>query len=139
MVPLGDTPFRRPRRINFHTLRETSRLCNASADDAGSDPTDLTSTKMLTTRLIYGALLVPLFYVLDQYIHTQYIFDPVKLQQISQNAIETYGNDTLPMLRQITADLKAEYGDAIIADWTKDDWFWNNAGGCMVWSPIHKT
>ncbi|KAK7898061.1 C-8 sterol isomerase [Exophiala xenobiotica] len=85
---------------------------------------------MLATRLLFGALLLPVFYLLDQYIHTQYIFDPVRLQQISQRAIEIHGNDTLPLLQQITADLKAEYG-AAITEWSKNDWFFNNAGGAM--------
>jgi hypothetical protein len=86
---------------------------------------------MLGTRLLFGALLLPVFYLLDQYIHKQYIFDPVSLQQISQRAIEIHGNDTLPLLQQITADLKAEYG-AAITEWSKNDWFFNNAGGAMV-------
>lgn len=86
---------------------------------------------MLSTRLLLGALLLPIFYFLDQNLHKAYIFDPAKLQQISQNAIAIHGNDTLPMMRQITADLKAEYGSAIV-DWTKEDWFFNNAGGAMV-------
>ncbi|KAL6252699.1 C-8 sterol isomerase [Rhinocladiella similis] len=85
---------------------------------------------MLSTRLLLGALLLPIFYFLDQNLHKAYIFDPAKLQQISQNAIAIHGNDTLPMMRQITADLKAEYGSAIV-DWTKEDWFFNNAGGAM--------
>lgn len=86
---------------------------------------------VLSTRLAIGALLLPLFFVLDRYIHTQYIFDPALLQQISQRAIQAHGNDTLPMLEQITRDLKTEYGDAIV-DWSREDWFFNNAGGAMV-------
>jgi len=81
------------------------------------------------------ALLIPLFYILDQRIHTQYIFSPTKLQEISQNAIAVHGNNTESLMRQITADLKAEYGNAIIDEWTKDDWFFNNAGGAMVSYP----
>ena len=85
---------------------------------------------MLLTLGLILAVLSPIVYVLDSNIHTQFIFDPVKLQQISQNAISIHGNATEPLLRQITHDLQAEYGDAV-QDWTADDWFFNNAGGAM--------
>ena len=88
-----------------------------------------------SSRLLFLALLLPLFYVLTQNLHTQYIFDPIKLQKISQKAIATHGNDTESLMRQITQDLKLEYGDAI-SDYSKKDWFFNNAGGAMVCSPI---
>jgi C-8 sterol isomerase len=76
------------------------------------------------------AVLGPLFYILDSYVYTQYVFDHKVLQQLSQKAIAAHGNNTEPLLRQLTVDLKAEYGDAI-ADWTEQDWFFNNAGGAM--------
>jgi C-8 sterol isomerase len=85
---------------------------------------------MLLTLGLLLAVLSPVFYVLDGYLATQFIFDPVKLQQISRNAISIHGNDTEPLLRQITQDLRTEYGDAV-QDWTPDDWFFNNAGGAM--------
>ena len=82
--------------------------------------------------LVLAALLLPLFYFLDQNIHTQYVFDHVKLQEISQAAIAKHGNDTESLMRQVHQGLRAEYGDAIVADYSKEDWFWNNAGGAMV-------
>lgn len=85
---------------------------------------------MLLTLGLILAVLSPIVYLLDSNIHTQFIFDPVKLQQISQNAISIHGNATEPLLHQITHDLQAEYGDAV-QDWTADDWFFNNAGGAM--------
>lgn len=109
-------------------------LCNIPAcfcRTYGSRRDNTGREKMRSKRLLFGALLLPVFYLLDQYIHTQYIFGPLRLQQISQRAIEIHGNDTLPLLQQITADLKAEYG-AAITEWSKDDWFFNNAGGAMV-------
>jgi C-8 sterol isomerase len=86
-------------------------------------------------RLLFFASLIPLFYILTQNLHRNYVFDPAKLQEISRNAIGIHGNDTLPLMRQITQDLKQEYGDAI-SDWTSDDWFFNNAGGAMVCPPF---
>ena len=87
---------------------------------------------MLITLFAIVGLLGPLFYVADSWIPSQYVFDPKKLQEISKNAISIHGNNTAPLLAQITRDLKAEYGDAINGDWTKEDWFFNNAGGAMV-------
>lgn len=85
--------------------------------------------------LLFIAALIPLFWTLDKYVHTQFVFDPAKMQSISQNAIKIHGDNTTALLRHITADLKAEYGDAIHSDWTDDDWIWNNAGGAMVFEP----
>jgi len=90
----------------------------------------MAASSLLSPSLLLLALLIPIFYLLDQNVHTQYIFDRYKLQEISQNAIAVHGNNTEPLMRQITADLKAEYGDAI-HDWTNEDWFFNNAGGAM--------
>jgi C-8 sterol isomerase len=82
--------------------------------------------------LLFFALLLPVVYFLDKNIHTQYVFDHVKLQEISQAAIAKHGNDTEPLMRQIHHDLRAEYGDAIVPSYSKEDWMWNNAGGAMV-------
>jgi hypothetical protein len=89
------------------------------------------SRSIISPLLLFLGLLVPVIYFLDQNLHAQYVFEPAKLQEISQSAIAAHGNNTGALLRQITADLKAEYGDAI-HDWTKEDWFFNNAGGAMV-------
>ncbi|ORY75733.1 C-8 sterol isomerase Erg2 [Protomyces lactucae-debilis] len=76
------------------------------------------------------AVLASIFYVLDGYLHTQYVFDPKKLQELSRKAIAMHGNNTAPLLKQLTRDLKEEYGDAI-SEWSEKDWFFNNAGGAM--------
>ena len=89
-------------------------------------------TSPISPRLLFLALLIPIFYFLDKNIHTRYVFDPAKLQDISHTAIAQHGNDTEPLMRQIHRDLRAEYGDAIIPDYSKEDWMWNNAGGAMV-------
>ena len=83
--------------------------------------------------LVISLALVPLFYVLDSLLPTQYIFDPADLQAISQLALAQNQNWTEPepLLRKITQELRAKYGDAI-GDWSKEDWLFNNAGGAMV-------
>lgn len=91
---------------------------------------------MLLTLGLSIAVLSPILYVLDSYyIPNQFIFSPTKLQQISQNAISihsssSHSNTTEALLRRITQDLRAEYGEAV-QDWSGDDWFFNNAGGAM--------
>ena len=82
--------------------------------------------------LLFLALLIPVFYILDKNIHRSYVFDPVKLQEISKAAIALHGNDTEALMRDVHRDLRLEYGDAIVPEYTKEDWFWNNAGGAMV-------
>ena len=93
---------------------------------------------MLIETILLTPLLIPVFFWADKnFLPTQYVFEPAKLQQISQNAIAMYGdggNQTEALLRQITSDLRKEYGDLINGDWGKDDWFFNNAGGAMVWN-----
>ena len=84
--------------------------------------------------LLYMGL-QPLLPVVNQTLQNQYVFDPAKLQEISQKAIAIHGNNTESLMRRITWDLKEEYGDAI-SNWTREDWFFNNAGGAMVPSPL---
>ena len=84
-------------------------------------------------RLATGfALLSSIFYLLDSYIHTQYVFSPAKLQELSKLAIARHPNESDPtaLLEDLTKLLIAEYGDAI-TPWTSEDWFFNNAGGAM--------
>ena len=86
---------------------------------------------MLFTTASILLILAPIFYTLDSYLHTQYIFDPHKLQQISQSAIHQHGNDTTKLLHVITETLRSEYGPGAVSAWDEDDWFFNNAGGAM--------
>ena len=86
---------------------------------------------MLSRLAVISACLAPIFYILDGYAHTQYVFVPEKLQAISRDAIALHGNDTEPLLREITRQLRLEYGGAV-TEWSRDDWFFNNAGGAMV-------
>lgn len=90
-------------------------------------------SRPFTPLMLLFSLLIPIFYVLDKNIlHRQYVFDPVKLQAISQARIAQHGNDTESLMRDVHRDLRAEYGDAVVPEYSQEDWFWNNAGGAMV-------
>lgn len=77
------------------------------------------------------AVLVLFYAVADRYVSNFFVFDPKRLQEISQSVIAKHGNDTTALLRDLTSELQSEYGGAVV-DWTKGDWFFNNAGGAMV-------
>lgn len=87
---------------------------------------------MLFTVAKILVVLAPLFYLLDSQLHTQFVFSPAKLQELSRQAISKHANETdpLPLFKTLTQSLRAEYGDAV-QTWTADDWFFNNAGGAM--------
>lgn len=76
--------------------------------------------------------LFPIFYLLDSQVHTQFVFSPVRLQEISQQAIAQHAgeHDPTSLFHTLTSLLRAEYGDAVIP-WAPEDWFFNNAGGAM--------
>ncbi|CCG80617.1 C-8 sterol isomerase Erg2 [Taphrina deformans PYCC 5710] len=76
--------------------------------------------------------LSPIFYLLDSQVHTQFVFKPDKLQELSKIAIAQHANETDPtaLFTTLTQLLRGEYGDAV-QPWTADDWFFNNAGGAM--------
>lgn len=90
------------------------------------------TSRPFSPLVLLFALFLPILYTLDKNIHRQYVFEPAKLQEISRTAIAQHGNNTEPLMRQIHRDLRTEYGDAIIKDYAKEDWMWNNAGGAMV-------
>lgn len=72
-------------------------------------------------------ILFPIFfYVFDSILPNLYIFDPVKLQELSQNAIAKHGgpggNATL-LLEDLVEGLRLEYGDKYVNSLNKDEWF----------------
>lgn len=77
-------------------------------------------------------ILTPIFYFLDSQVHTQFVFSPAKLQELSREAIAKHKNEKDPtaLFNTLTKLLRAEYGDAVM-QWTPNDWFFNNAGGAM--------
>lgn len=87
---------------------------------------------MLIRLAVILAIVSPILYFLDSQIHTQYVFSPEKLQELSRQAISLHGSDPDPtsLLTHLTTLLREEYGDAVTA-WTPADWFFNNAGGAM--------
>ena len=76
-------------------------------------------------------VLVLLYAIADRYVSNFFVFDPTRLQEISQTVIARHSNDTATLLRELTTELQAEYGGAVV-DWDKDSWFFNNAGNAMV-------
>jgi C-8 sterol isomerase len=86
----------------------------------------------LFTIARYAIPVAILFAVLDKYfLGATYIFSPEKLQQISQDSIAKYGNDTEALMKDIVTSLQAEYGKAILP-YDGKKWVLNNAGGAMV-------
>lgn len=78
--------------------------------------------------LFYGyfALLPVLFSALDPIITKFYIFDPVKLQELSQNAIQKHGGpggNTTLLFEDLVENLRLEYGDKYVNKLSKDQWF----------------
>lgn len=72
-------------------------------------------------------ILLPIFlYVFDSILPNLYIFDPVKLQELSQSAIAKHGgpggNATL-LLEDLVENLRLEYGDKHVNSLNKDKWF----------------
>lgn len=72
-------------------------------------------------------ILFPIFfYVFDSILPNLYIFDPVKLQELSQSAIAKHGgsggNATL-LLEDLVENLRLEYGDKYVNSLDKDAWF----------------
>lgn len=72
-------------------------------------------------------ILLPIFlYVFDSMLPDFYIFDPAKLQELSQGAIAKHGgprgNATL-LLEDLVESLRLEYGDKYVNSLNKDDWF----------------
>jgi hypothetical protein len=76
--------------------------------------------------------------LLDKYfLGKTYIFSPEKLQQISQNSVAKYGNDTEALMKDIVVSLRAEYGEAVMP-FEGNGWVLNNAGGAMVLSVFER-
>jgi len=73
-----------------------------------------------------------IFGLLDKYfLGKTYVFDKVKLQQISQASIAKFGNDTEALMKDIVVSLRAEYGE-YVRPYEGNGWVLNNAGGAMV-------
>jgi C-8 sterol isomerase len=91
---------------------------------------------MVGLRLIsiVVAIIAALLCIADIYLlPTLYVFDPVKLQQISKKAIASPGagkNFTL-LLDHLVTGLQEEYGTNLVQSLAHNEWFLNNAGGAM--------
>ncbi|CCX32483.1 ERG2/sigma1 receptor-like protein [Pyronema domesticum] len=85
---------------------------------------------MKTLHLILLVLPV-IFYYLDALLPKGYIFDPVKLQELSKISIETGNGNTTQVMSNLVALLQEEYGSQHVNGMEMDKWFFNNAGGAM--------
>lgn len=83
---------------------------------------------MLPRFAILLPLLYLVYYLADTYVLPRsYIFDPKKLQELSQGAIKAHeGNATL-IMQKLVKDLQAEYGTHRINSLEDEKWFFNNA------------
>jgi hypothetical protein len=80
-------------------------------------------TKAMRTLYILG-LLVPLIcYLLDSSLPKFYIFDPVKLQELSKASIEAGAGNTTVVMQHLVAALQEEYGSQHVNGIEKEKWF----------------
>lgn len=77
-------------------------------------------------RYAFLILLPIIFYVFDSVLPNFYIFDPAKLQELSQNSIAKYGGpggNTTLLLEDLVEGLRLEYGDKHVNPLVRDQWF----------------
>lgn len=77
---------------------------------------------MKTLHLILLVLPV-IFYYLDALLPKGYIFDPVKLQELSKISIETGNGNTTQVMSNLVALLQEEYGSQHVNGMEMDKWF----------------
>lgn len=92
------------------------------------------TTKMKTAFWVLP-LVLTIYGVLDKLFDTwlpsNFIFDPVALNEISNEVLARHpDNNTTEIMQDLAQELKAKYGDNINA-LNSDDWVFNNAGGAM--------
>jgi ERG2 and Sigma1 receptor like protein len=86
----------------------------------------------LFTIARYTVPLILIFALLDKYfLGKTYIFSPEKLQEICQESVARYSNDTNSLMGDIVLSLRHEYGEAVLP-YEGNSWMLNNAGGAMV-------
>jgi C-8 sterol isomerase len=74
--------------------------------------------------LYFLGLLVPLIcYLLDSSLPKFYIFDPVKLQELSKASIEAGAGNTTVVMEHLVAALQEEYGPQHVNGIEKEKWF----------------
>lgn len=81
--------------------------------------------------LTFVALLIPLFFVFDNFAHYCFRFEPAKLQAICKDAVATHGENVDGLMRDIVHSLQAEH-PGIIEDFDSSRWVFNVAGGATV-------
>ena len=74
--------------------------------------------------IVFLLVLLPILYsTIDTILPRFFIFDPVRLQQLSQASIEKFPENATLLMEDLQASLRAEYGDKHINALRKDAWF----------------
>ncbi|KAJ7634722.1 ERG2/sigma1 receptor-like protein [Roridomyces roridus] len=69
---------------------------------------------------------------LDRIKDRWYVFDPVALNLLAQDAIASHPNDTAGMIQHIVTNLSSTYpATQVRINLDSDEWMFNNAGGAM--------
>ena len=73
--------------------------------------------------LAYFLLLIPVLYsTVDTILPRFYLFDPVKLQQLSRESIEVGGGNATLVMEDLVVRLQKEYGSRHVHGLDKDAW-----------------
>lgn len=74
----------------------------------------------------YSLLLVPILalcYFLDSHLPKFYIFDPARLQELSQAAIAAHPDNATLLIHTLAESLQKEYGSKHVNTLSSEDWF----------------
>ncbi|EEB08443.1 C-8 sterol isomerase Erg2 [Schizosaccharomyces japonicus yFS275] len=83
-----------------------------------------------TWVVLFAVFAAVIGYIQKYHLRSFFRLDPVKLQELSQQSIALYPNDTRSLFYDLNQRLIAEYGD-LIEPYNDEDWVHNNAGGAM--------
>lgn len=89
-----------------------------------------TMRTILTIAVLLGAILYGASEALQRAEPLNFIFAPEKLHILSQQCVQTYGNDTKAMVATIVDQLRQDDKLAPYLS-TSEEWIFNNAGGAM--------
>ena len=131
------TSFRKNTLSTYHTQQQKqisppipspySFLPSLPLPHSTDDPSNHHYTKPVPAEMRLIAcllLLLPVLYSsIDTFLPRFFIFDPARLQQLSQASIEKFPDNATLLMEDLQASLRAEYGDKHINALRKDAWF----------------
>lgn len=92
---------------------------------------------MIRPLLIAFAIAVPFFMIFERYLTTFFAFEAPVLQQLAQQSIAKYGNDTEGLMRDLVDRLQVQY-PGMVQDFGPERWIFNVAGGsCGAMMILH--